>query len=554
MTLESVLKNIDAGRLMQTVDAVCTGERLSNEAEKASFAVMERLFQEAGACVHTETLRGFVSTPENASLRVNGTDYVCRTHPMTPSVMLLAAPLVYVPLRETAAVDPAAVEGAIVLTDGLAMEPVVRGLAAKGAKGVVFITGQYIHNMIVSRVWGSPTPETMHDYVTVPVVSVSMSDGERLKAEARKGSLAEMHTDVWSRWTDIPCLVAEYRHPSGQFVMVTGHNDSWHLGAMDNASGNACAIELARVFRDSQAEMKRGVRFVVWSGHSHGRYAGSTAYCDAHFEELWQHCVLNINADCLGGQCASVMTESPAMASTSELARLALKEAAGVTDWVGCRYSRSCDQSFWGPGVPSVFSQVSEQPPFEGVAAEAFKLMFGSGRSGGFGYWWHSVEDTPDKLDPELLRRDTSVFASCLWHALCDERLPLDAEAELREFTALCKAWETKAAGALDFTRLNSRLARLAERLADLFARLSAEEANDLTHRVLRELIPLSYVEGSIYFHDEALRQPPVPMLRDIDHLASADDHLRECLLVKLRREMNRLVLGIDRILLDLPA
>lgn len=537
---------------MQTVKAVCTGERLSNEAEKASFAVMKQLFEDAGAAVRMEYHRGYVSTPDAAALTVGGRAFDCRTHPMTPSADRLEAPLVYVPLRETASADPNALAGRIVLTDGLAMEPVVRTLSEKGAVGVIFITGRFIHNMIISRVWGSPTPETMHDYVSVPVVSVSMSDGELLRKEAARGASACVSTTVTSRWTDIPCLVAEYRHPSGNFVMVTGHNDSWHLGAMDNASGNACAIELARIFKSVRPRMKRGVRFVIWSGHSHGRYAGSTAYCDAHFEELWQHCVLNINADCLGGQCASVMTESPAMASTADLARTALREAAGVTDWIGCRYSRSCDQSFWGPGVPSVFSQVSEQPPFEGAAAEAFKLMFGSGRSGGFGWWWHSVEDTPDKLDPDMLRRDVAVFASALWHALCDERLPLDAEAELREFTALCRDWEKQADGALDFSVLMKRLDVLRRRLADALQQADADRANDITHRVLRALIPLSYVEGSIFFHDEALRQPPVPMLRDIGRLAGADPHLRECLLVKLRREINRLILGTDLILTEL--
>ena len=62
------------------------------------------------------------------------------------------------------------------------MEPVVRALEDRGAAGVVFITGEEIHNMIVSRVWGSPTPETLHDYVGIPVASLSFGDGSRLRA------------------------------------------------------------------------------------------------------------------------------------------------------------------------------------------------------------------------------------------------------------------------------------------------------------------------------------------------------------------------------------
>lgn len=538
---------VNAERLMNTVRAICTGERLSNAAEEAALEVLTRFYEEAGCRVTLERHPGFVSTPEGASFVVEGIKYAAVTHPMTPSVEGLHAPLVYVPIEMVATVEVAQVTGRLVLTDGLAMEPVVRGLEAKGALGVVFITGEYIHNMIVSRVWGSPTPETLNNYVGIPVASISLGDGNTLKDRLAKceASLdAMLATTVYGRWVEIPCLVAEIPTPHKDFVMVTGHLDSWHLGAMDNASGNACAVELARILAHYASRLKRGVRFVTWSGHSHGRYAGSTAYCDAHFEELHEHCVLNVNADCLGGCCASVMTESPAMASTAELAKCALREAAGVTDWIGCRYSRSCDQSFWGPGVPSIFSQVSEQAPFEGVATEAFKKMFGSGRSGGFGYWWHSIQDTPDKLDPVLLARDVRVFAVTLCHALMDERLPVDAKAEVDELTAFMKERQAKAGDALDLSVVIDRLEWLSRVLVD---RLDDEPevANRLTHEVLREIIPLSYVEGSVYSHDEALRAPPVPMLRDIDHLDAMDEHHRQATLVKLRRQVNRLKMGV---------
>lgn len=551
MNLNALLAAVDEKRLMAAVEAVCTGERLSNEAEKASFAALEALYKEAGCEVRTEHHLGFVSTPEAASLAVVGGETLpCRTHSMTPSVTDLTAPLLYLPPDALDETEPEAIAGRIVLTDGLAMEPVVRTLEEKGASGVVFITGRFIHNMIVSRTWGSPTPETADHYVKIPAVSITLADGERLKAQLEASPLqVVMTTRVWSRWTEITVLVAEIAHPSGDFVMVTGHNDSWHLGAMDNASGNACAVELARLFAPLRERLRRGVRFVTWSGHSHGRYADSTAYCDAHFEELASHCVLNLNADCLGGRGASVMTESPAMASTAALARTALFEAAGVTDWRGCRYSRSCDQSFWGPGVPSLFSQVSEQPPFEGVAADAFKRMFGSGRSGGFGYWWHSVEDTPDKLDPALLKRDTQVFASALFHALCDERLPLDVEAELLAFSQYLDEWEAKADGRLDFSAVREKLARLKAR-TDAAKTMPPVAYNAFARKVLRELIALEYVEGSPFSHDDALRQPPLPMLRGIDAMRAApDEHTKNCWLVFLRRRLNRLSVGLGRAL-----
>ena len=58
---------------------------------------------------------------------------------------------------------------------------------------------------------------------------------------------------------------------------------------------------------------------------------------------------------------------------------------------------------------------------------------------------------------------------------------------------------------------------------------------------MLNAIIPLGYVEGSIFSHDEALRAPAVPMLRLIDDLPSLPAHDRNAALVKLRRAANRL-------------
>lgn len=551
MAYEEIAAAVDAGRLMDCVRAVCTGERLSNEAEARAFDELERRFALAGCRVTRESLPGYVSTPVDASFEAGGEAFAVLTHPMTPSVEGLEAQLAYVPVGDVGRVCEGEVAGRIILTDGLAMEPVVRALEENGAAAVVFITGEEIHNMIVSRVWGSPTPETLGDYVGIPVASLSFGDGGRLRAMlAEEGALsARLSTRVENRWTGIPVLTAEIRGADEDFVMLTGHVDSWGLGALDNASGNACAVELAGIFAPLASRMRRSVRFVLWSGHSHGRYAGSTAYCDAHFEELRNHCLLNVNADCLGGRGATVMTESPAMASTRELAETALREAAGVTNWRGCRYSRSCDQSFWGPGVPSVFSQVSEQPPFEGAAAEAFGKMFGSGRTGGFGAWWHTRTDTPDKLDPENLARDVRVFAAALAHALLDERLPVDAAAEVLELREEIAAWQKKAGDALDLTEVVSRLGLLADRLAAAARADEPKTFEKRARRVLSEIIPLAYVEGSVYAHDEALRAPPVPMLRLIDGLDARSAHERNAALVKLRRAVNRLRIGVARAL-----
>ena len=293
--LNTLLVQVDDRRLMSDVDAICTGERLSNTAEKASFEFLAKAFAEAGCEVAMEWLPGYVSTPEKAALRVNGEAFACLTHPMTPSAAVKGR-LRYVAAGHDAEAND--LTDSIVLTEGLAMEPRVRAFEARGARGVIFITGRFTHNMIVSRVWGSPTPETRHDYVGIPVASTSLSTGNSLKTLAKENACARLATEVHSRWTTIPALTATLPGVSDDFVMVTGHNDSWGLGALDNASGNACELELARLMASVPREKRLlTIRFVIWGGHSHGRYAGSTAYQDAHFMELAQHGLLNINTD-----------------------------------------------------------------------------------------------------------------------------------------------------------------------------------------------------------------------------------------------------------------
>lgn len=551
--LSLALAQVDKTRLLDTVEAVCTGERLSNAAEKASFERMRSLFDACGCTTHMEHLLGYVSTPEKAQLTVNGRSFAAITHAMTPSTQGLSAAIVYVPVGLVSTIDESIVRNKIVLTDGLAMEPVVRTLQTKGALGAIFITGQFVHNMIVSRVWGSPTPETMHDYVLIPVVSVSYDDGQAIKALIDREASATMTTVTDARWVRIPVLVAELGDCSQEFVMVTGHNDSWHMGAMDNASGNACAIELARIFSTRQGEMKRGLRFVTWSGHSHGRYAGSTAYCDEHYPELYEKCVLNVNADCLGGCGASLLTQSPAMACTDDLARWVLKTVAGVSNWEGTRFSRSCDQSFWGAGVPSIFSQVSEQPPVQNTAAKAFQAMFGGAKSGGYGYWWHSTEDTIDKLDADNLKRDTQIFLATVWAAVMQEKLPVNAVSEAEELLAEVLTWQKVGQSALDLTGAVAQLKNIGSRLQKLEAdteagKVSVALRNRAVHAVLRELIALRYVKGSVYSHDAALRQKAVPMFSLIDDFnQSEDEHFRNCVRIALKRQLNRMTMGLKR-------
>ena len=111
------------------------------------------------------------------------------------------------------------------------------------------------------------------------------------------------------------------------------------------------------------------------------------------------------------------------------------------------------------------------------------------------------------------------------------------------------KTWQEKAGDSLDLSEVLARLDLLAEALEVTARSDDPKRFEKRSRRVLSEIIPLAYVEGSVYSHDEALRAPPVPMLRLIDELASLSEHERNAALVSLRRAVNRLKASTARAL-----
>ncbi|MEZ4715068.1 MAG: M28 family peptidase [Caldilineaceae bacterium] len=114
-------------------------------------------------------------------------------------------------------------------------------------------------------------------------------------------------------WQTTPILVGELdgRH-SDEFVLFSGHLDSWEVGAMDNGSANATMLEVGRLLAMHRDGLYRGLRLVFWSGHSHGRYSGSTWYVDNHWEELYDRCVAHVNVDSTGARGATFYANFPA--------------------------------------------------------------------------------------------------------------------------------------------------------------------------------------------------------------------------------------------------
>jgi hypothetical protein len=551
---DHIVGSVSGERLMADTEEIARWVRLSGtEEERAAFDYVEKVLGDLGLRTTRHAARAYVSLPDGAELSIGGEYVPAITHSMAPATPDdgLELPLVQVGAGSPEDYASEDVEGRAVLVDGIAIPGKTLAAEKAGAAACVFANAdEYVHEMIVSTLWGSPTPEDHDRLPTIPVVSVGAAGAETLRryCEEQGNPTVHLTTKVLTRWREIPTLVAQLdgTEEPEKFVLFSGHIDSWHRGAMDNGSANALMLEVLRVLLPERGNLRRSLRLAFWSGHSHGRYAGSTWYADNFWEDLEENCVLHLNVDSTGGRGATVVTEGQAMAETKKVAADAVHEITGE-DFNGSRFGRSGDQSFMALGVPSLFMFVSEQPLGQDASAgDVAELLGGPGaKGGGVGWWWHTTEDTPDKLDPELLVRDTKIYAASAYRLLSEEVLPLDVSASAEELLSHLRTWEKKAEGRFDLSAAVSRAEEVVGLATGFSAHSStAEDAraartNEVLMRVGKNLVRLNYAASDPYGHDPAVGQPPVPLLAPIDHLLATQpgsDGEAEILTLLVRR------------------
>jgi hypothetical protein len=474
----------------------------------------------------------YISLPGRARVDVDNQALTSITHSFsrTSPPGGVTGRLVYIGDGEDADFAGKDLRGAIVLAEGIASPGQAARSSHAGAVGQVQISPhEHLHEMCVSPVWGSPSPETLANLPSTVVCTVSHDDGGMLRDRLARGEQPRvtLHAEVDTGWRKTPILVADLDGPTedGPFILFSGHHDTWHYGVMDNGAANATMLETARLLAREQAAWRRGLRLCFWSGHSHGRYSGSTWYADQHWQELEQRCAVHVNVDSTGGIGATVLKNTASAPELAALAADAIGTQAGQ-DYAGKRMSRSSDQSFWGIGIPAMFGALSEQPPSPVKMRNAL------------GWWWHTPHDTLDKIDPANLVRDTKVYVHTLHRLLTDKVLPMDYAAHARVLLTELVSLHDALDGRFD-------LGGLSAATEGLRAASAASGASDhALMRASRALDPLYYTTGDRFTHDPALPLPAWPVLqplRDLARTAPDTDEAR-FLTVGATRGRNRLL------------
>jgi hypothetical protein len=521
--LDEIGRAVDGERLTRHLREFARRVKLSGTQEELeSFRYLQSCMAEFGYATRLLSHDAYISLPGRSRVSVDGTEIPSITHSMSQATSAggITAGLVDVGAGDAATIAARDVRGKILLVDGIASEEVAAPASAAGALGQLHVSpNEYLYEMCVSPVWGSPSQHTRNALPKTVLCTIPNAAGEALRERLQRGETlrATLAAKVDTGWRKTPLLVAELQpecDPEAPFVLFSGHHDSWHYGVMDNGSANATMLEAARLLAARRGEWRRGLRICFWSGHSHGRYSGSAWYADECWDELDRRCVAHVNIDSTGGKGADILTNSGVI---DELKGLAAEAVRAVTGQVhaGKRHGRVADHSFWGVGLPSMFGSLSHHPRGGPIKTP-----------GALGWWWHTPHDLIDNIDPANHARDTRIVLRVLARLLTDRVLPLDYVAyadalsgELHRIAAEVGARLDLAdlAGAADELRRNA--AALASRAAGA-SEAEARRIDQALMRASRALVPLNYTHGDRFRHDPALTHPAWPSLEGLRELA----------------------------------
>jgi hypothetical protein len=569
-----LLEEVSSQSLMADSTALAKWERISGTpGEREGVDFIRQRLEAHGVATTTYEFDSLLGWPEEAGLELLGSaprSIKALTHALTPSTAPkgLEGELVYAGAGEEADYAGRDVAGKIALTEGMPSPTKVLAAQTRGAVALIGI-GQRLHDLCVSPVWGTPTTRTAGYLPKIPVITILQPDGAPLKAQVEKGpTRVRLRSKTFWGWRKTLLLTGDIPGAAepDRFVLFSGHHCSWYYGAMDNGTANATMLEVARILSKRRSELRRSVRFAFWPGHTQGRYSGSTWYFDNFWEDLHDRCVLHINADSPGARGANIY-HALSMPEVRDFAVAAIKDGTGMEAGTG-RIPRAGDQSFWGCGIPAMFMDLS-QVPQELAANPGGSLFTAAGekpvhQEGGLPWWWHTPDDTIDKIDPDVLRRDAKVYLLSTWRAGTAPILPLRLGATASEIRATLEGYQRDGGGRLDLSGLIARAKQVEEATGELDRLLDrarargaggsvADAANRGMMAIGRALVPAHFSGAERFEQDLALPIPAVASVAGVRRLRTLDPASDEAhfLTTELTRGRNRVAFYLSQALAE---
>jgi carboxypeptidase Q len=156
------------------------------------------------------------------------------------------------------------------------------------------------------RAVGPPGLRTPHtgalqyasDVKKIPAAAISAEDADRLQRMADRGSKPvvrlkmEAHFDADAESANVVGEIRGRERPD-EIVVVSGHLDSWDVGAGASDDGGGCVVtwEALRIMKKLNLRPRRTVRVVLWTNEENGG-RGGLGYRDQHRAELGKHVMM----------------------------------------------------------------------------------------------------------------------------------------------------------------------------------------------------------------------------------------------------------------------
>ena len=525
--------------------------------ENAAIDTVVATLEAAGVPVTVHELDAYASDPVSASVTIPGTDFAppaitasySGSTAGTVGEAVDMGTLRDLPRLEAGTGERLVVEGEdfgadlpdltgkVAIVDGQPRNVPTLVLQRLGAAAIVFVNPEErLNELIVTSTWGSPSLMNHHRLPEVPVAQITRGAGEALRARMGTGPVElRVETEVATGWKQLRLAVATIepeRPRDAPYVLLGGHIDGWHHGATDEAASNAAMLTLALAFHEVRDRLRRGLVVAWWPGHSNARYAGSTWYADEFFTDLRTRGLAYMNIDGVG-QTGAKRFGAAASEAFGDFAARVVRETQGE-EIAPSRPGRNSDQSFNGVGLPLIqfhHTRLAED--------------------GGY-WWWHTPEDTYDKIDADVLKTDTDIYAQALVEMLAGTPFPASVAAQVEALAGAVAARDAAAGGALRLgDHLGDRLERLREAAIRVDDAAAAGEEGALAQiAVLRPLHRVMYVPLNDYHPDPGIAAGPLPGLAAGRILAGdAGSDRRGFAAPVLARERNRLIEAVDEAL-----
>ena len=247
---------------------------------------------------------------------------------------------------------------------------------------------------------GLRTPHTgalqyASDAPRIPAASITTEDADRVQRMIDRGSRVVVRLKMEAHFeadAESANVVGELRgrEKPEEIVVLSGHLDSWDVGAGATDDGGGCIVtwEALRIMKKLNLRPRRTVRVVLWTNEENGG-RGGLAYRDQHRGELGRH-VMMLESD--GG----VFRPLGFGYTGNETGRQTVKAIATLLTGIGA------DQINPGGGGADIGPSVTEAHiPAMSLDVDGSKYFL----------IHHTPADTIDKIDPVEMAKCAAAVA-----------------------------------------------------------------------------------------------------------------------------------------------